>query len=261
MNAHSSQRPPRFDRADAAVLAMTALLFAMFVAGVVILAAYGAPAIDPMAARIAELIMQEGIRFESAQMFPEAAAAYRQALEAEFDSHKNRLHTLRRLGMLVFKAEGAEKALPYLAEACEGPDAPEAAFQPLCNVLLMLGRFDEVVVAAGRWRLAAQRINRPDLVALAFYSEGKAQLSRGDSGAALEAFLQGNDTDPASVNAHEAAMLYYKEGKTDKAEKILESFLDRRYAGRVSSSRARDARRLYERIQAEKSPNPDISRP
>ncbi len=241
-------KTPRLSRLDAAVLAVSAVAALLFALGTVVLASGGGAVVNPMGGQIGDLVMQEAIRFETAEMIPEAVGAYKKAVAGKFDVPVNRLHALRRLGLLTLKTDGPEAALPYLAESAAGDNAPPDSYQALCNVFVTLGRYEEAIDAAQRWVARAEALKvRPDQAAYAWLALGNAHKGAKAYDDALAAFEKGRQADPLSQNSYEAAAIYCQQGKLDEAASVLEAFLKAAEGANVPASRVSSARGLLKK--------------
>ncbi|MCC6696958.1 MAG: hypothetical protein IT365_15120 [Candidatus Hydrogenedentes bacterium] len=189
------------------------------------------------------IYLEQAERLETAGEYENAAQHYRLALEAEFDAHKYRTYTLKRLGALLWWREGPQAALPYLQEAFQQPDAPITLYEPLCDSLIQLGRRDEVYDVLARWREEAHAGKDREQEALSYYYEGKAFQESGDEAKAREAFMAGTQVLPGGRSAYELGVAFHREGDDDGALLHLEQFLVT-----ASGDRARYARTLMDEI-------------
>lgn len=209
----------------------------LFTALVWIYAQHGAPIVQRMDRALGMILLEEGERLEAAGEYENAADCYRLALQGEFEAHKYRTYTLKRLGALLWWREGPESALPYLEEAYRQSDAPITLYEPLCDSLLRVGRVDAILPITGRWYKEAEQAGHPDQQALALYYEGKVYQAQGDADRALESFLAGTGIRPGGSNAYELGLAYYHAGRFDEALKYLEQFLETGSGGRVQYAR------------------------
>ncbi|MCC6490382.1 MAG: hypothetical protein IT364_23055 [Candidatus Hydrogenedentes bacterium] len=196
------------------------------------------------------IYLEQAERLETAGEYENAARHYRLALDAEFDAHKYRTYTLKRLGALLWWREGAEAALPYLQEAFQQPDAPITLYEPLCDSLIQLGRHDDVYEVLSRWREDARRGSDREQEALSYYYEGKAFQKTGDEAKAREAFMAGTQVLPGGRSAYELGAGFERKGDDGLALLYLEQFLET-----GSGERARHARTLIDEILQRRAKN------
>ncbi len=191
---------------------------------------------------VGEVLMKEGVRFEEAGAFENAKERYRLALDARFEGPQNRAFTLKRLGALLWNEGQFEAALPFLKESAASPVAPVSVYEPLCDALFQLKRYDDAVAVLSQWEQAlgagADAAAKADLL----FHAGRIAAARGDVPGAIARFNEGKQLVPGGRNASELAHLYFTEKRYEEAIQSIDDYL----RTGASGSRAEYARNMRE---------------
>ncbi len=177
--------------------------------------------LDRLQVNVGEVLMEEGMRLEKAGALENAKERYELALESRFQGEQNRVLTVKRLGALLWMQQEYEAALPYLSSAAESPHAPVSVYQPLCDTLYRLERYDEMDPPLEAWVAALEDTS----VAPAAFYQGKLALAREDDEAALKYFLNGVNDTPGGRNAAEAGWLLYQAERYVEALEQFDAYL------------------------------------
>lgn len=208
------------------VTLLTCIGMTVFLAGTWLYARTGGPIVDAFDEELGEVLMERGMRFEEAGALENAKATYTQALQRPFHGPQNRADTQKRLGVLHWQAGEMEAALPYLRQAAEAQPPPVSVFEPLCDCLLALARYDEGREAVRRWMVRAEELGLRAEKAKAKYYEGRIALGEGDRQRAETSFMEGLRELPGGRNASELAQMYYEDGRCEEALPHIEAYLE-----------------------------------
>jgi len=206
-----------------AAIAIAAAGLILLVAMATLYVGNGARLLARMDLSVGEILMNEGMRFQESGASENAKERYRAALGARFAGEQNRILTLKLLGALYWADQDYERAVPLLEEAVASPHVAPTYFEPLCDSLYQLQRYDEVLALLPRWKAAAA--DRPDIGAVAAYFEGVTLLMKRRWEAAVAAFEAGNRLAPGGRNAEELARIYANRGELKRAMQYIDQYL------------------------------------
>lgn len=208
--------------ASLAVAGLALVEAACFTAWILLYATWGDSFIEGLERSIGDVVMEEGIRFQNAQDYENAALSYLEALQNPFTHAKNRTGTLRRLGTLSSWLEVPAWGIPYLVEASEKSEYPISLFEPLCQVLLAADRTDNALAHAQRWFDRALESGARRQQTRAKLIEGHIHRKRGDTERAFKAYVEGNAIQSGGLVAYYAGLLSYEAGDQENALRYLE---------------------------------------
>ncbi|MCC6145889.1 MAG: hypothetical protein IT368_18935 [Candidatus Hydrogenedentes bacterium] len=219
-------------------LAIAAVAFVFFVAGVYAFATFGRQYFDPLSGSIGELLVQRAQDLKEAGYTEAALFSYQRALDAKFDDPRQRGWALRDYGTLLLEEQRPEEAATALAECLAAYPDDLKAHAIHCAALLKAEKFDALLAGAQAWRAAAQAAHDTASEAAALYHAGAAYESLGQEGNALNSYLAGHKLDSESVNAFHAATVLHRLGEDEQALLLLDDYLKRGSGWREKSAQA-----------------------
>lgn len=228
-------------------LALTGVVFVLFVASVFAYERYGGPWVDRLDDEIGEVVVKRAFSLADAGLTEEAIAAYRETLTIAFSDPRQRVWNGRRfLGWLIEEQRYAEAVELAKATLAHAPDM--TMYTQLIDSLRELGRHEEIVQAAQEWHRFAEEEGKNWAVAWAKFREGRAHSDLGRTEEALNAFLAGHSVYPMVENPWAAAQILCAQGRHDEARPLLLYVIER-----SSGTEAGAAQALLDRIDGEGS--------
>lgn len=238
------ETPPRVPGELAGVFRAAAIVAGaatvLLVVGMVLYVRVSAGFLARLDLNVGEVLMKEGKRFEEAGAFENAKERYRLALDARFEGPQNRAFTLKQLGALLWSEGQNEAALPYLKEAAANPLAPVSVYEPLCDALYALKRYDEAAATVTQWEQALKTPVEASSRADILYYRGRLAAARGEVEEAIRQYAEGKKLVPGGRNSAELAQLFFLEKRYPEAVQCADEYL----SSGASGERAEYARKM-----------------
>lgn len=218
---------------------VTVVVFAALVAVVYGYARFGGPFVHGLSEEIGEIVAQQARTHHEAGDLDRAIELYETALDRSFEDPRQRGWALRWLGEALFEAGRYDEAVEPLEAAVASYPDDLIAQSHLTRALRLAGRHEDSAAAAEAWYDEAVRMDDTLNRFHARYHFGQALEDAGDLDAALEAYLEGHDIEPGSMNTFHAAQLLVEQGDSEAARPLFETYLESGSGWRLESARSR----------------------
>ncbi len=177
-----------------------------------------------MADDLGEVWMERAARCEGAGALDEARAHYMRALDGHFHGPQNRTHCEKRLGVVLYKLERYEEALPHLMAAQNAPDRSLNGFAPLVDTLMALERWDDAKDAARDWHEMANAEDA-DPALWPFWALARIAMEKGETDGARHWLNATEAWAPTHPEQPRVAQAYADLGDLEIARERLSAYL------------------------------------
>ncbi len=247
-HAGGEARVPGLGTVYAVGLCLAVIATALFVLAVQGLAGSGASLAEGLDEQLGEVAFKRAQALANEGKIPEALDEYVRALGLAFEDMRQRGFALREYARLLVGEGRPEDALPLLEECLASYDDDLVAHGLYCSALRGATRHEDLLNAAQQWLDSATRMDSTSNRAHALFHRGAALESLGRKDDALDAYLEGYTTDPATHNGYHAAVMLHERGEAQRAFKVLLDYIEVGAGWRLDS-----AKELLARIQAERA--------
>lgn len=242
---NATDTPPEERELWMAIALGTVVTAMTLLAGSVLYAYMGSSFLERRYNSIGEVIMREAERLEKSHMPDKAIERYELALQARFAGEFNRIHCLKRMGILLTEQGEYERAIPYLQEATAGPHADRNAHPALVEALMQTGRLEEAEKALQLFADDVEKLNSKYDKARALHLTGRIAEARGDVETAIAHYRKNESDNHDAASMARLAELAAEQGNKEQALQRIERY----FASGAKGDAGDRMRRLYSQLQ------------
>ncbi|MBI5093509.1 MAG: tetratricopeptide repeat protein [Candidatus Hydrogenedentes bacterium] len=230
------------DSVAVGALAVTGVLFVLFVAGVYAYATYGGPFVNRLSGELGEVIAARGVTAQEAGQTDDAIRAYQLALQKGFSEPRQKYWTQIRLAEVLLQTDQYTEASEYAREAIAFDNTDSKLHYVLTASLWQAKHLDEALAATDAWLdLVRPKGGRP--LEDALWYRGMIYMDLGQRDIALEVFLEGARLDPKDRSSYHAAAILHDLGRDKEAIALLDAYIPS-----ATDARAELAKKLRDAI-------------